>query len=406
MIFNTKFNISFGYPRTDTCATCDEYTAKIKALSAETDKHQIQQLTTNNILHKKRAECFYNHKKKAKIQARKNKKKEAICIDFAKNVFLPQIATNDVYYKRQLSMYSFNVHVLAPGESIFYVYDESVAKKVPNELASFLFHFIMNYLDDEVQELDIFCDSAGGQNKNYTIFRFIHYFTNNRIHGLTDIKITFPIRGHSYLECDKNVGLWNIKAPMEIPKDFEEMVKLSRSKPSPFTVISVTKRIVLDWKIMLLSQYAAKCPFKTQPIKVIQAFSSHSRLLQYRTTYFGEMLTSIIRAPRHSQSLPKRLFELTSPAYNGLLPISRAKFNDLQSLMKFCSPLLSSSFSIYPMTNLMSGSIWIQPTSCWLFTFFEHNTVVIFINSLLISSHTDFVPFLTLNCVFLSFVNN
>ncbi|XP_050300232.1 uncharacterized protein LOC126738821 [Anthonomus grandis grandis] len=125
---------------------------------------------------------------------------------------------------------------------------------------------------------------------------------------------------------------------MEIPKDFEEMVKLSRSKPSPFTVVSVTKRIVLDWNAMLLSKYAAKCPFKTQPIKVIQASSSHSRLLQYRTTYFGEMLTGIINAPRHSLSLPKGLFELPSPAYNGLLPISRAKFNGLQSLMKFCSP--------------------------------------------------------------------
>ena len=262
MIFNTKFNISFGYPRTDTCATCDEYTAKVKALSAENETQKIYELTTSNILHKKRAECFYTHKKKAKIQARKNKKKEAICIDFAKNVSLPQIATNDVYYKRQLSMYSFNVHVLATGESIFYVYHEGIAKKGPNEVASFLFYFIMNYLGKEVQELEIFCDSAGGQNKNYTIFRCIHYITNNQIHGLTDIKITFPIRGHSYLKCDKNVGLWNIKAPMEIPKDFEEMVKLSRSKPSPFTVVGVTERIVLDWNTMLLSKYAAKCPFK------------------------------------------------------------------------------------------------------------------------------------------------
>ena len=242
MIFNTKFNISFGYPRTDTCATCDEYTAKVKALSAENETQKMYELTTSNILHKKRAECFYTHKKKAKIQARKNKKKEAFCIAFAKNVFLPQIATNDVYYKRQLSMYSFNVHVLATGESIFYVYHEGIAKKGPNKVASFLFYFIMNYLGEEVQELEIFCDSAGGQNKNYTIFRFIHYITNNQIHGLTDINITFLIRGHSYLECDKNVGLWNIKAPMEIAKNFEEMVKLSRSKPSPFTVVGVTEK--------------------------------------------------------------------------------------------------------------------------------------------------------------------
>lgn len=27
-IFNNEFNISFGYPRTDTCSTCDQYVAK------------------------------------------------------------------------------------------------------------------------------------------------------------------------------------------------------------------------------------------------------------------------------------------------------------------------------------------------------------------------------------------
>ena len=67
MIFNKKFNISFGYPRTDTCATCDEYTAKVKALSAENETQKIYELTTSNIIHKKRAKCFYTHKKKAKI---------------------------------------------------------------------------------------------------------------------------------------------------------------------------------------------------------------------------------------------------------------------------------------------------------------------------------------------------
>ena len=82
------------------------------------------------------------------------------------------------------------------------------------------------------------------------------------LQGDTDIKITFIIRGHSYLECDKNVGLWNIKAPMEIPKDFEQMVKLSQSKLSPFTVVGVTERIVLDWNTMLLSKYALNALLK------------------------------------------------------------------------------------------------------------------------------------------------
>ena len=34
-IFNINFNISFGYPRTDTCSKCDEFKIKIEAIKIE-----------------------------------------------------------------------------------------------------------------------------------------------------------------------------------------------------------------------------------------------------------------------------------------------------------------------------------------------------------------------------------
>lgn len=40
-------------------------------------------------------------------------------MDFGKNVSLPNITTNDIYYKRQLSMYSFNIHILSSQQSYF-----------------------------------------------------------------------------------------------------------------------------------------------------------------------------------------------------------------------------------------------------------------------------------------------
>jgi hypothetical protein len=52
-------------------------------------------------------------------------------MDFQKNVPLPNIATNNVYYKRHLSMYSFNIHILSTGRSAFYTYPETLAKKDP-----------------------------------------------------------------------------------------------------------------------------------------------------------------------------------------------------------------------------------------------------------------------------------
>lgn len=45
-IFNTQFNIAFGYPRMDMCSTCDAYIAKAEVLEEE---KKIDELQHNNI---------------------------------------------------------------------------------------------------------------------------------------------------------------------------------------------------------------------------------------------------------------------------------------------------------------------------------------------------------------------
>lgn len=74
-------------------------------------------------------------------------------MDFQKNLPIPNITTNDVYYKRQLTLCMFNIHILSTDESYFFVYDETVAYKGSNEAASFLFYFVMSILDPSVSEI-------------------------------------------------------------------------------------------------------------------------------------------------------------------------------------------------------------------------------------------------------------
>lgn len=80
-IINTKFNISFGYPRTDTCSTCDEYLIKAKSLESdilkaqnveekESLQQQLKMFTIMNELHKRKAEVFYARKRSAKKRSR------------------------------------------------------------------------------------------------------------------------------------------------------------------------------------------------------------------------------------------------------------------------------------------------------------------------------------------------
>ena len=150
-IFNKNFNIGFGYPRKDTCSECDRYTVLQQAEKAETEKGNdstanndaenradvdcntksidIGKIAQERELHLRKAERFYDIKKSARQKAAKDNEFEAVTADFQKNLPLLNISTNDVYYKRQLSFFSFNIHILGSKKSIFYTYDESIAKK-------------------------------------------------------------------------------------------------------------------------------------------------------------------------------------------------------------------------------------------------------------------------------------
>ena len=187
----------------------------------------------NMKLHKLRADTFYQRKRLARKEAQKSAHSEAIAMDFGRNLPLPNLSTNDVYYRRQLSFHAFNIHILSSGQSVFYTYDQTVARKGADDVASMLYHFCSELLDPSVRSLHIFCDSCSGQNKNYTMIRLLHYMTT--VHKRFDsVNMTFPVRGHSYLECDKNMGLINQRFPAEVPDDWRDVFKYARVKPFPF----------------------------------------------------------------------------------------------------------------------------------------------------------------------------
>lgn len=78
-IFQTKFNIDFGYSR----SSCKETMTVVCVCLMPSSTEEVDN--------------------------------GEICIDLMKNLPVPNMSTNDVYYKRQLSFYLFVVHVLASG---------------------------------------------------------------------------------------------------------------------------------------------------------------------------------------------------------------------------------------------------------------------------------------------------
>lgn len=91
-----------------------------------------------NMLHKLKAATFYNRKRQAKSNAKKDFSYEGITITFAKNLPVPNITTNDVYYRRQLSVHSFNIHILLAANQFFFSYPEIIAHRGANLFLYFI----------------------------------------------------------------------------------------------------------------------------------------------------------------------------------------------------------------------------------------------------------------------------
>lgn len=326
-IFNEKFNISFGYPRSDTCSKCDEITVKVKNLESKLSKandndkkvilSDLKKLETDKKVHIARATAFYDRKKTSKRSSRQQADLEAICMDYSKNLPIPNISTNDVYYSRQLSLYLFNLHVLSNQQSVFYVYSEIIGKKGSDNVCSLLHHYMYNYLPANIKRLQIFCDSCGGQNKNYTVFRFLHHVIHYE-RRLDEIQITFPIRGHSYMECDKDFGLVNQKSKTEIPSDWIDVLRSSRVKPAPFDVEDTNQDYFRSWGTHLGPLYKKKCPFRSRPIREIKLSVDHPRLVYYRVSYNGAWESADI-VGKHFTSNQSGEFKLPEKLYEGTL---------------------------------------------------------------------------------------
>ena len=121
-IFNTEFNLSFGQPRSDTCARCDELHIALQAASGE----KKEQLKAEQIEHHSKASAGYSTKqldKKAAITSWRDKRRvvggqtfrskdgvDMMTFDFEQNLPTPTLNHNDMFYARQLWTYNFGIH--------------------------------------------------------------------------------------------------------------------------------------------------------------------------------------------------------------------------------------------------------------------------------------------------------
>lgn len=272
--FTENFKISFGKPKSDTCQKCDKLMNRINAADIEEQKRALE---TEKNIHLVKAESFYTDIKEKTALAKNNTSVEVLTFDFEQNLPLPVSSSGEVFYKIQLWVYNFCIHVGSTGRSFFYVYDETVAAKGQNDVASILFHFLNNHISEEVTDIYIFCDNCASQNKNYVLVQFLYSLIETGKFKL--IQQRYPEPGHSFLPCDRSFGAIEQEKrkhdKIYLPSDY---VKIIESVSKNFKVIDITQEIFLNFKAHF-SQFFVKNPSKKNQKFTISKY----RIMRYES---------------------------------------------------------------------------------------------------------------------------
>ncbi|GBP55071.1 RNA-directed DNA polymerase from mobile element jockey [Eumeta japonica] len=152
---------------------------------------------------------------------------------------------------------------------------------------------------------------------------------------LDEIKIVFPVRGYSYMECDRNMALINQKAHIELPSEWADQIAVARSKPSPFIVEQCEQDLFRNWADYFKPMFKPKCPIPTRSIKEIRVHREKPKLIFHRDSYNGAWVSNVITNNRYKGPI-LQANEFTHPQklYDSLLPISAAKYDDCIDLVK------------------------------------------------------------------------
>ena len=124
--------------------------------------------------------------------------------DLQKTKQLLYLTTNEVYYKRQLSVYNCGIHDCGFDKGYFRMWTEATASRGPAEISSCIWYWL-NSLKHLLKEFIAFSDSFGGQNRNIIIALFWMFIIQEM--NIECIDRIFLVSGHSFMSCDEYFGV-------------------------------------------------------------------------------------------------------------------------------------------------------------------------------------------------------
>lgn len=138
-----------------------------------------------------------------------------------------------------------------------YVWNESIASRGPQEITSCLLYHIKQYVPPECENLVLYSDSCGAQNRNIKTSVMLSHLLEKNEH-LKEITQHFYRTGHSYNVCDRKFAIIEkkrrIASDVYVPSQWSELIQNAKETMPKFTVVEMKKEHFFDCSV-LLSKY-------------------------------------------------------------------------------------------------------------------------------------------------------
>ena len=192
-VLNT-FHIGFFKPKNDLCDECTKYNKSNKTEDI---------ISWNEHIAKKDACRSSNNADKER--AKDDPKFAALIIDMEAVQSCPKAKSGEFHYLSKISWYNLSCYHLKDDTKVCFMWNSTMGCRGSNEVGSCILH-ILRKLPKETEEVAIWADTCGGQNRNKENAAVSMYLLNEEVkttnHKIKKITWKFFERGHNQSEVD------------------------------------------------------------------------------------------------------------------------------------------------------------------------------------------------------------
>ena len=343
-VFRDDFNLKFKKPKKDTCNKCDNFRIQLEAKKDIPDEYQ-QVLAKKNEhyeLQKAARDTLISDREAAKDP---NNKCQVITFDLQSVLQTPQLTSNAVFYKRQLSVYNLGIHECREEKGIMHVWHEGIASRGAQEISSCIRNFVKSPIcNRESSELVAWSDSCGGQNRNIKMAVCLLNLVLDVNFPYTVITQKFLVSGHSFLPNDSDFGDIEKQAKFHpniyTPSEWYDIMKDARVASCPFQVVEMFKEDFLSTKelektITNRKVTVDKLKLNWLNMRQIQVRRSDPASLFFRDTFDEVEPWKEINIKRRGKNVAD---VIQTPLHNAPKCITAAKKKDILSLLELVPP--------------------------------------------------------------------